>query len=88
MALLRRIVSGLRSLFRREQIDKETNEELRSFVEMAAGEKMKQGMNRQEALRAARLERGDPEPTKEVVRAAGWEFFVETCWRDLRFVWP
>ena len=28
---------------------------------------------------------GDLEVTKEVVRSAGWESFVETCWQDLRF---
>jgi FtsX-like permease family protein len=32
-----------------------------------------------------RLERGSLEVTKEVVRSAGWECFVETCWPDLRF---
>jgi hypothetical protein len=42
-------------------------------------------MGRTEAARAVRLERGGLEGTKEVVRAAGWESFVETCWQDLRF---
>src|SRR5260370_26478069 len=52
---------------------------------MAGEEKMKHGMSRKDALRAVRLERGSPEVTKEVVRSAGWESFVETCWQDLRF---
>src|SRR2546426_1174225 len=52
---------------------------------MAAEEKMKQGMSRKDALRAVRLERGSLEVTKEVVRSAGWESFVETLWQDLRF---
>jgi putative ABC transport system permease protein len=85
MPLLRSIAGGLRSLFRKEQVSHELNEELSGFLEMAAEEKMKQGMSRQEALRAVRLERGDLEVTKEVVRSAGWESFVETCWQDLRF---
>ena len=42
-------------------------------------------MSRKDALRAVRLERGNLEVTKEVVRSAGWESFVETCWQDLRF---
>src|SRR5205085_3353600 len=42
-------------------------------------------MSPKDALRAVRLERGSPEVTKEVVRSGGWESFVETCWRDLRF---
>jgi hypothetical protein len=85
MSWLRNITSGLRSLFRKEQVDQELDEELRAYLEMAAAEKMKQGMSRKDALRAVRLERGSLEVTKEVVRSAGWESFVETCWQDLRF---
>jgi putative ABC transport system permease protein len=85
MSFVRNIVAGLRSLFRKEQVDRELDEELRSYMEMAVDEKMKQGMMRKEAVRTARLERGSLEVTKEIVRAAGWESFVETCWQDLRF---
>src|SRR6267143_6714048 len=85
MPLLRNMASGLRSLFRRKQVDRELDEELNGFLEMAAEEKMKQGMSPKDALRAVRLERGSPEITKEVVRSAGWESVLETCWRDLRF---
>src|SRR5467141_834600 len=85
MSLLRNITSGLRSLFRKEQVDRELNEELGAYLEMEAVEKMKQGMSRKDALRAVRLERGNLEITKEVVRSAGWESLVETCWQDLRF---
>src|SRR5439155_11322975 len=56
-----------------------------AYLEMAAEEKMKQGMNRKDALRAVRLERGSLELSKEVVRSTGWESVLETCWRDLRF---
>src|SRR6266576_1264908 len=84
MSLLRNITSGLRSLFRRDQVDRELNEELGAYLEMAAAEKMKQGMSRKDAVRAVRLERGGLELAKEVVRSGGWESFVETCWRDLR----
>src|SRR5437660_12885502 len=85
MSLLRNITSGLRSLFRKEQVDRELNEELDAYLEMEAAEKMKQGMSRKDALRAVRLERGGLELAKEVVRSAGWESFVETYWQDLRF---
>jgi predicted permease len=85
MSLLRNITTGLRSLFRREQVDQELDKELRAYQEMAAEEKMNQGMSRKDALRAVRLERGSLELTKEVVRSGGWESFVETCWQDLRF---
>jgi predicted permease len=85
MSLLRNLSEGFRSLFRKERIDKELDEELRGFLEMATEEKMKHGMSRKDALRAVRLERGNLELAKEVVRSAGWESFLETCWQDLRF---
>ena len=85
MSLRRNIAGGLRSLFRKEQVNQELDEELNGFLEMAAEEKMKQGMSRKDALRGVRLECGSLEVTKEVVWSAGWESFVEACWQDLRF---
>src|SRR5438046_3207787 len=85
VSFLRNITSGLRSLFRKEQVDRELDEELRAYQDMAAEEKMKDGMTRKEALRAVRLERGSLEVSKEIVRSDGWESFVETCWQDLRY---
>src|SRR6267154_6107108 len=85
MSLLRNITSGLRSLFRKNQVDRELDEELGAYLEMAAAEKMKQGMSRAHALRAVRLERGNLEVAKEEIRSASWESFIETLWRDLRF---
>ena len=85
MSLLRNIRSGLRSLFRKDQVDRELDEELRAYQEIATEEKMKQGMSRKEALRNVRLERGSLEVTKEFVRYGRWESFVETSWQDLRF---
>ena len=75
----------LRSLFRKEQVSHELDEELNGFLEMAAEEKMKQGMSRKDALRAVRLERGNLDGAKEVVRSAGWESFVETLVQDIRY---
>jgi hypothetical protein len=46
MSLLRSLSDGLRSLFRKEWVKEELDEELRGFLEMAAEEKMKQGMSR------------------------------------------
>src|SRR6516225_1869337 len=85
MSLLRNIRIGLRSLFRKEQVDRELEEELGKYLEMAADEKMKQGMSRQDALRAVRLEGGSLDGTKEMVGSGGWESVVDTLWRDLLF---
>jgi len=84
MSLLRNITSGLRSLFRKEQVDRELDEELRAYQEMAAEDKMKDGMSRKEALRAVRLERGNVEVTKQILRSAHWESLLHTWWQDLR----
>ena len=43
MSLLRNVAHGLRSLFRKEQVDRELDEELGGYLEMAAEEKMKHG---------------------------------------------
>src|SRR5580692_7878402 len=69
MSLLRSIAGGLRSLFRKERVEGELDEELRGFLEMAAEENIKQGMSRKDVLRAVRLERGSLEVSKEVVHA-------------------
>ena len=84
MSLLPNIAGGLRSLLRRKRVTQELDEELNAFLAMAAEEKMKDGMSREEALRAVRLERGNAEGAKETVRTSGWEFFFESCWQDLR----
>ena len=54
MALLRNIVIGLRSLFRKKHVDQELDEELHVYLEMATDEKMKEGMSRNDAARAVR----------------------------------
>src|SRR5213082_2850377 len=77
MSSLRNIAIGLRSLFRRKKVNRELDEELAAYLEMAAAEKMRQGVSRKDALRAVRLERGDLEGSKEIVRSGGWEFFVQ-----------
>jgi predicted permease len=85
MSLRRVILSGVRSLFQRKREERELDEELRGFLDMAVEDKMKQGMNRKEAARAVRLERGSVGGAKESVREAEWEHFLETCWQDIRF---
>src|SRR5207247_4866183 len=85
MSLLRNLAIGLRSLFRKNQVDRELDEELGAYLEMEAAEKMRQGVKRKDALREVRLERGSLEVTKELVRSGGWECFVETCWQDLHY---
>ncbi len=85
MALLKNLMAGLRGLLRKEQMERDMNEELGEFLDAATKEKMRGGMSREEAVRAARLEMGGVEAVKEEVRAASWESRIETVWSDLRF---
>ena len=85
MAMWKNFYGGLRSLFRKEQTERELDDELRDYLEKSAAEKMRRGMTREEAYRAARMEMGGMEVVKEQVRAASWENLVETFWSDLRF---
>ena len=72
MSFLRTLTAGLRSLLRKESVERELDEEVSGYLEMATNERIKHGMSREEALRAVRLEIGSLEATKEVVRTAGW----------------
>src|ERR1700746_3279245 len=85
MSLLRNITSGLRSLFQKRQVDRELKEEFSGYLEIAAQERIKEGMSRRDALRSFRLEQGNFEVTRQAVRSASWESFVENCWQDLRY---
>ncbi len=85
MSLLRDLAGGLGALFRKEQAEREMDEELRGYLDAAVKEKMRSGMSREEALRAARVEMGSIEAVKEEIRSAGWEATVETFGQDLRY---
>src|SRR5690348_9269547 len=85
MPFLQNIAAGLRSLFRKKRAERELDEELRGFMDMAAEENMKQGRNPKDARRAVRLERGSLESAKENVRSAAWESLLQTYWQDVRY---
>ncbi|HEY6939169.1 MAG TPA: ABC transporter permease [Terriglobales bacterium] len=82
---MRSVLAGFLALFHKEKLEQELREELSSYLEASAQEKVRAGMSEQEALRAARLEMGSGEAIKEEVRAAGWENAFESCWQDLRY---
>jgi len=85
MSFLRNIASGLRWLFRKEQVSQELDEELSGFLEMAAEEKDEGGNEPQgSALQRAPRAR-KPRCYKGNRLVCALESFVETCWQDLRF---
>ncbi|MGA3323189.1 MAG: ABC transporter permease [Terriglobia bacterium] len=85
MLRLRSIVEGLRTLFHKEKVEQEMDEELRGFLEAAAKDKMRSGMSQGAALRAARVEMGSLDGVKEEIRSSGWESTLETLWQDVRY---
>jgi putative ABC transport system permease protein len=85
MPIWTNLSAGLRGLFRKKQAEQEIDDELHDFLEKSTAEKMRAGMTREEARRAARIEMGGVEAVKENVRSIGWETYIETLWSDLRF---
>jgi predicted permease len=85
MSLVRQLSAGFRSIFRKDAVSRDLDDEISHYLEMATRERMRAGMSRAEAERAARVEFGGIEPTKELVRGGAWESVVDTAWQDMRY---
>jgi predicted permease len=85
MSTLHNLISGIKALFRKEEREQEMNEELRSFQEASAEEKIRHGLTSDQARRAARIEMGSIETVKHKVHAATWESTAESIAHDIRF---
>jgi predicted permease len=84
MGLLSNIARGIRSLFHRDRIEREMDDELRGFVEASTADKLRRGMPAEQAARAARVEMGSSNAVKHNICSATWESRVEIFWRDLK----
>ena len=82
---MRRLLAGLRALLRRREHEQDLDDELRAYLEAAIDQNIASGMSRDEAGRAARLTVGSIEATKDAVRDVGWESWLESVWRDVRY---
>ncbi len=85
MLWLSRLSYALRSLFRKQQMEQELDEELRFHLERQTAENIKTGMSPEEAHRAARLELGGVEQVKMKVREVRMGRILEELWQDVRF---
>jgi putative ABC transport system permease protein len=85
MALVARVIGGFRGLFRKTRLEQELDAELREFLETSVEQKLRSGMSREEAIRAARLELGGIEAVKDRVRDVGWESVLDGVRQDLRY---
>ena len=75
----------IRNIFRKERIDRELDDEIRSYLEDLAAENVRRGMSREEALRQARKELGGLEQVKEGVRDIRTGVAMDTLMQDLRY---
>jgi predicted permease len=85
MLPLRRLKSIVQSLFRQDELDRDLDEELLSFLELLTEEKVRAGMSREEARRAARLELGHVGRVKEGVRERRLGAAINTFLQDARY---
>jgi len=81
----RRIKSILRFLLRRQEVEGETNAELRYHLDRQTDENIRRGMTPEEARRAARLTVGGAEQLKEECRDARTGRTIEVLLQDIRY---
>src|SRR5215831_9977651 len=83
--MLRAILAGLRALVRRDAAERDLDDEVRHYLEESTAEYERAGLSPEAAARAARVAMGGVEPTKERVRAGGWESHADSIFRDIRY---
>jgi len=81
MRILRSCFHRVRSLFRRERLERELRDELASHLEMPMADNLRAGLSPEEARRVALLKLGGMEQAKESYR----ERRLESLLQDLRF---
>jgi hypothetical protein len=74
-----------RYLFRKNCLDKELDEEVRAYLELTVAEKVRCGINPEEALREARRGLGGIEQVKQSVRDIRIGVAMDTLIQDFRF---
>jgi predicted permease len=85
MKILDSLRFRMATLFQREQLRAEMEEELRSHMEHRADDLMRSGLDRAEAGRRARVEFGGREKYKEQIHKAAGGNLIETLLQDLRY---
>jgi predicted permease len=85
MTLLHRLASVLRWLIHRNKVEQDLNDELQSFVDMAAAERIRDGSPAHEARRLAVLELGGLEQAKEQIRTGCHGAWLDELGQDVRY---
>ena len=85
MTFLHRLASIVRWMVYRTRAERDLNDELDAFVDMAAADSMRDGASPADARRSAVLHLGGVEQAKERVRAARHGAWLDEIGRDLRY---
>ncbi len=85
MKLLHRLGSVVSWILRRDRAEAQLDDDVRSFVEMSAAEKVRDGVPADEARRLALIELGGVEQVKEGVRAGRHGALLDDVGRDVRY---
>jgi putative ABC transport system permease protein len=85
MRRLHRLASILSWLFRRDDAERRLDDEMHTFVEMSAAEKVRDGCSPAEARRLALIELGGLEQAKERVRTERHGAWLDEIGRDVRY---
>ncbi|HEX6941485.1 MAG TPA: ABC transporter permease [Gemmatimonadaceae bacterium] len=80
---LRAIQAGLRTLFRRRDVDQELDDEIAHYIEQATRENIRAGMTAAEAERMARVRLGSVSSVHEEALSGRWESGIESVLSDL-----
>ena len=84
MNWLKNFAKGIASLFHRQDVERELDEELQGYLEASAAHKRRDGMTEEEARRAARVELASSNSVKHQIWSSRWESTLEGILQDVR----
>jgi predicted permease len=84
MQWISNFLSGLKSLFHKQQVENDLDEELDSFMQASAADKVKSGMAPDKARHAALVELGSRNAVKHQVWSSRWESTLDSLLQDMR----
>lgn len=85
MSLASRTKNLFRNLFHHDAVDRDVDEELRSYLDLLTQEKITPGLSPAQARRQAKIELDGLEQVKENVREARTGFFLDSMAQDIRY---
>ena len=85
MNWLTSLIAGLKSIFQKQRVERELDEELEDYLEASSAHKQRIGMTAEAARRAALVEVGSINTVKHQVWSSRWESRLDNLFHDLRF---